>query len=237
MDKNAQDNLPMGLAGNSFYVRTNLIREVGGWDPYNVTEDADLTVRLIRKGIQFVRLDSETNEPCPDTFGNWIKQRTRWNKGLMMTKMIHLSKPGFGFRELDRRQWGAFWGRMFCGSLVPLGVFHSLVLGTYFKHFGGSDITDIINYILAANFVISLGVSMTSDYIHFKKMNMKVPLYELLIGTLMYWTLYLYSGFLAYWEYIKAPLQWNKTDHDNFKAIASTSRTGVSTMEPSFDSV
>jgi cellulose synthase/poly-beta-1,6-N-acetylglucosamine synthase-like glycosyltransferase len=214
MDRNAQYELPMGLAGNSFYIRTDVVREVGGWDPYNVTEDADLTVRLIERGIKFVRLDSETLEPCPDTFSNWAKQRTRWNKGLLMTKMIHLSQNNFGFKRMQARQWGAFWGRMFCGSLVPLAVFHSLVMGTYFKHFGGPEITDTINHILAANFFVSLAVSMTADYIHFRAAKIPISFLKLGLGTLMYWTFYLYAGFAAYYEYIVAPLKWNKTDHD-----------------------
>lgn len=215
LTRNTERGLPIGLAGNSFYLSTKVLREVGGWDPYNVTEDADLSVRLTRNGVEYQRLESLTFEPCPDTFTNWLRQRVRWNKGLLLTKMIHLGRAGFGLREMSFRQWFSFWSRMLCGSLVPFFMLHAFVLGTYYAQTGESALTKGINFVLACNFFVSLAVSMTSDYRHFKHLKVKISLWELFYGTLLYWTLYLIAGFWAYYEYIVSPLQWNKTDHDS----------------------
>ena len=66
------------------------MREVGGWDPYNVTEDADLGMRLARFGYRSGVIDSTTYEEAPAQFGPWLRQRTRWFKGWMQTWLVHM---------------------------------------------------------------------------------------------------------------------------------------------------
>lgn len=46
----ARHRLPLPLGGSSNHFRTAVLRATGGWDPYNVTEDADLGMRLARFG-------------------------------------------------------------------------------------------------------------------------------------------------------------------------------------------
>ena len=75
---------------------------VGGWDPYNVTEDADLGIRLARSGWHVGVLNSTTWEEAPPTFRIWKGQRTRWLKGWMQTYLVHMRARGF---------CGASWGR------------------------------------------------------------------------------------------------------------------------------
>jgi glycosyltransferase XagB len=75
--------LPFPLGGSSNHFRTAALRRVGGWDPYNVTEDADLGIRLFRLGYRSAALSCATYEEAPGRFGPWLKQRTRWYKGWM----------------------------------------------------------------------------------------------------------------------------------------------------------
>ena len=63
------------------HFRTSVVREIGGWDAYNVTEDADLGFRLARFGYRSVTLDSKTMEEAPTSFAAWLPQRSRWMKG------------------------------------------------------------------------------------------------------------------------------------------------------------
>ncbi len=207
--------MPIGLAGNSFFVATRLLREAGGWDMYNVTEDADLAVRLTTMGVHFHRLPSVTYEPCPDNFSGWVKQRIRWNKGLMVTKFLHLLRPGFGFREFSKQQWFHFWYRMLCGSLVPFAFFFCLVVGTYVAHYGSDLHLLLLNILMVANFSFSLIIALIADSKNVKQMRLQVSWPRLLAGIFLYWTMFLYAGLRSYLEYIFAPLRWHKTDHDS----------------------
>ena len=74
--------LPFPLGGSSIHFRTSALRKAGGWDPCNVTEDADLGIRLHRLGYHAAALASATYEEAPACFLPWLKQRTRWYKGL-----------------------------------------------------------------------------------------------------------------------------------------------------------
>ena len=73
--------LPLPLGGSSNHFRTAVLREVGGWDPYNVTEDADLGMRLARCGYRTDMIASTTLEEAPARVRPWLHQRTRWFKG------------------------------------------------------------------------------------------------------------------------------------------------------------
>jgi glycosyl transferase family 2 len=75
--------LPFPLGGSSNHFRTSVLRAAGGWDPHNVTEDADLGIRLHRLGYRAAALPSATYEEAPTRFVPWLKQRTRWYKGWM----------------------------------------------------------------------------------------------------------------------------------------------------------
>ncbi|MFH0911941.1 MAG: glycosyltransferase [Planctomycetota bacterium] len=80
---------PIPLGGTSNHFRTAILREVGGWDPFNVTEDCDLGIRLHRRGFRTAILDSTTWEEANSRLGNWIRQRSRWVKGYLQTHLVH----------------------------------------------------------------------------------------------------------------------------------------------------
>ena len=87
----ARSVVPLG--GTSCHLTTKVLREVGGWDAYNVTEDADLGVRLARYGYRTLILDSITLEEANSDVINWIRQRSRWYKGYLQTSIVHMRRP------------------------------------------------------------------------------------------------------------------------------------------------
>jgi len=80
---------PIPLGGTSNHFRINVLRELGGWDPFNVTEDCDLGIRLHREGFRTQVLDSTTWEEANERLGNWVRQRSRWVKGYLQTHLVH----------------------------------------------------------------------------------------------------------------------------------------------------
>jgi cellulose synthase/poly-beta-1,6-N-acetylglucosamine synthase-like glycosyltransferase len=91
---------PIPLGGTSMHIRRSVLEEVGGWDSYNVTEDADLGIRLRRFGYRTEILDSVTQEEANSDFINWVKQRSRWYKGYLQTWLVHMRDPKRLWREL-----------------------------------------------------------------------------------------------------------------------------------------
>lgn len=81
--------LPFFLGGTSNWFRAEALRAAGGWDAHNVTEDADLGVRLARLGWRSTTIDSVTWEEAPLRVGVWIRQRARWFKGFAVTGIVH----------------------------------------------------------------------------------------------------------------------------------------------------
>src|SRR5208283_1161525 len=86
-------DLPIALGGSSNHFCTRSLIDVGAWDEWNVTEDADLGVRLARFGYKVRALDSDTSEEAPHEFKNWFRQRVRWQKGWMQTLIVHSRQP------------------------------------------------------------------------------------------------------------------------------------------------
>jgi cellulose synthase/poly-beta-1,6-N-acetylglucosamine synthase-like glycosyltransferase len=89
----ARLGLSLPLGGTSNHFRTDILRKVGGWDAWNVTEDADLGLRLARLGYRCETLGSFTLEEAPSTLRNWFPQRRRWLKGWMQTFLTHTRQP------------------------------------------------------------------------------------------------------------------------------------------------
>jgi glycosyltransferase XagB len=87
------DHAPIPLGGTSNHFITEPLRELGAWDPYNVTEDADLGIRLHKAGFRTAMVDSTTLEEANSDLQNWIRQRSRWIKGYLQTYLVHMRHP------------------------------------------------------------------------------------------------------------------------------------------------
>ena len=79
--------------GSSNHLPISVLREIGAWDPNNVTEDADLGMRLLRRGYRTAVLDSTTMEEANSDFVNWMRQRSRWGKGYAITWWVQMRHP------------------------------------------------------------------------------------------------------------------------------------------------
>ncbi len=89
----ARHRLPLPLGGTSNHFRTQKLREAGGWDPYNVTEDADIGYRLARNRQQIGVIAPPTWEEAPVGLGAWLNQRSRWIKGHLQTWLVLMRNP------------------------------------------------------------------------------------------------------------------------------------------------
>jgi len=116
---------PIPLGGTSNHFRRAVLRSMGGWDPYNVTEDADLGIRMAREGYEVKVLESVTMEEANSDFVNWVKQRSRWYKGYLQTFLVHLRYPRELRRDLGWRGCGHFC--VFVGGTPVLAVVNPLV--------------------------------------------------------------------------------------------------------------
>ena len=85
---------PIPLGGTSNHLRRDVLDEIGAWDPFNVTEDADLGVRIAASGYRTAVLDSSTLEEANSDPINWIRQRSRWYKGYLQTWLVHIRGAG-----------------------------------------------------------------------------------------------------------------------------------------------
>lgn len=113
--------LPLPLGGTSNHFRVDVLREIGGWDSYNVTEDADLGYRLARQGWRAEVIGAPTYEEAPVTVGAWRRQRTRWIKGHLQTWFVLMRNPMRTVAELG------LWGFLSMQLVLAGGVLAALI--------------------------------------------------------------------------------------------------------------
>lgn len=115
---------PIPLGGTSNHFRRDALVEVCGWDPFNVTEDADLGIRLHRAGYDIGVINSDTMEEANSDVVNWVKQRSRWYKGYLQTWLVHMRHPADTWRDLGPRGFALF--NLFVGGTPLLAVLNPL---------------------------------------------------------------------------------------------------------------
>ena len=113
-------------AAHPNHFRTAVLREIGAWDPYNVTEDADLGIRLARFGYRSTVIASTTYEEAPARLAPWLRQRTRWFKGWMRTWTVHMRSPRALLAELGPAGFAAF--QLVVGGNVLAALIHPIFL-------------------------------------------------------------------------------------------------------------
>jgi glycosyltransferase XagB len=99
---------PIPLGGTSNHLRRSVLDHIGSWDPHNVTEDADLGLRIAASGYRTAVLDSQTLEEANSDPINWIRQRSRWYKGYLQTWLVHIRRPVALLRTLGPRSFIRF---------------------------------------------------------------------------------------------------------------------------------
>ena len=118
--------LPFLIGGTSNHLRKDVLVSVGGWEAHNVTEDAELAVRLARAGWRSRFVDSGTGEEAPTTVRAWVRQRSRWLKGFLVTSLVHGRRPMRMFGDLGLRRFLALYaqlvGTLMGASAFPIGI-------------------------------------------------------------------------------------------------------------------
>ncbi|WP_380165194.1 glycosyltransferase [Jannaschia sp. R86511] len=208
--------LPIPLGGTSNHFRTDVLRRLGGWDPYNVTEDADLGIRASAAGLSVGVVNSTTFEEANRAYGNWVRQRSRWIKGYMQTTLVHLRRPRtlvaeaglvptLGFAVLVG---GTPLSFLFAPPLYAAFLFSLLVpsswLGELFP--GWVLWAAVVNLLLGNSLMIY--VSMMGAF-----RRRRYGLVPWAILNPVYWLLHSVAAYKGLWQLITRPHYWEKTDH------------------------
>lgn len=213
--------LPIPLGGTSNHFRKSALERVGGWDPCNVTEDADLGIRLYSHGYNTGVLKRPTLETAPTNVSVWIKQRTRWLKGWMQTWLVFMRHP---IRLLARRGFIGFVimqvmiGGMLIAALAHPFAFifiaytlYKALLGTFF---GATTLELILVYLdifnLIGGYFIFVYVGMSALISGQRK---KIKTRWLFLPPL-YWLLMSFAGWRALSQLPLRSQLWEKTPHE-----------------------
>jgi cellulose synthase/poly-beta-1,6-N-acetylglucosamine synthase-like glycosyltransferase len=217
--------MPVPLGGTSNHFRRLVLEEVGGWDPYNVTEDADLGVRLARAGWQVEVLNSTTWEEAPAGLSVWLGQRTRWLKGWMQTCLVHLRSPAMLRRELGLR---AFFGfSILMGGVILSALIHPLVYAiaawTLWNGTGLIGVPEsgwgvVMWWLGAANLILAyvLGVALAVATT-LRRHDARLAWHALFIP--FYWMLVSLAAYRALVGLVWSPHHWQKTAHSGRRPL------------------
>ncbi len=207
---------PIPLGGTSNHFRVQALKDCGGWDPFNVTEDCDLGIRLHKDGWRTAMLGSTTWEEANGNFLSWIRQRSRWVKGYLQTYLVHMRHPLRLLRELGPASFFSLQmtigGSLLCFGFNPIYwlmtalwlVTHSAVISALFPpaiYLLGSFC------LIGANFVFVYMVvagCMQRGYYDLVKYALLTPLYWLMMSI---------GAYKAFGQIIVRPHYWEKTMH------------------------
>lgn len=234
----AKLGLVVPLGGTTLFFRRAALEGVGCWDAWNVTEDADLGVRLTRRGWRTEMIDTVTHEEANCRALPWIKQRSRWLKGYAMTWGVHMRNPRALWRDLGPRRFLGFQiqflGTMSQYLLAPvlwsfwllsLGLPHPLrePLGALWQ---GNAVPALFALFVASevlNIAVGLWAVRGAEHRHLR----------LWVPTLhFYFPLGCLAGWKAIYEVVTRPFFWDKTRHGIFDSQADPDEIDTDAMAP-----
>lgn len=211
-------NTTIPLGGTSNHFRRNDLAKLQGWDPFNVTEDADLGVRLFGQGYKTAIIDSITWEEANSKVGNWLRQRSRWIKGYMQTYLVHIRKTASP--SLSKGLHWFFFQMTIGGKIafILINPFLWITTFSYFAFYGSVGPTieslypPVVFYMALVSLVFGnfmflyyymIGVVKRGQWSLVKYIYL-VPLYWLMISA---------AGFVALYQLLWKPHFWEKTIH------------------------
>jgi glycosyltransferase XagB len=206
---------PIPLGGTSNHFVSSTLRELGGWDPFNVTEDADLGIRLHREGYRTAMIDSTTLEEANSVVPNWIRQRSRWNKGYFQTWLVHMRNPlqllsqtGLrGFMSFNLTMGSAFvlllnpifWGLTTLYFFTQAGFIEQLFPGIVF--YAASAMLFVGNFVFI---YLNVAGSLQRGEFGITGTALLSPLY---------WGLMSLAAWKGFIQLFTNPFYWEKTEH------------------------
>ncbi|HWU16711.1 MAG TPA: glycosyltransferase family 2 protein [Devosia sp.] len=210
----ARWDLVMPLGGTSNHFRLSTLRALGGWDAFNVTEDADLGVRLARRGHRVEVMALATLEEAPVTLAAWLGQRTRWMKGWMQTLIVHNRRPRQLLADLG-------WRRLLVFEMLVLGMIlapllHSgLVLLLLARLALGEPLMDgdgLWSWACLLALALGFGSAILLNIAGSLRQG-QWPLLLLQLTLPAYWLLSAWAAVRALVELTGQPFKWAKTPH------------------------
>lgn len=206
--------LPIPLGGTSNHFPCALLRRLGAWDPYNVTEDADLGIRLAQEGYRCEILNSTTYEEATCRWGAWTRQRTRWIKGYIQTYLVHMRRPGELYASLGGRGFLGF--QLVVGGTVAAALLHPLwivglatSLSVWLRPGHVAALPELLClFLLVIGNICSIAASALA-LVRRGDWN--------LMGSILfipaYWLLVSVAAYRAVWHWLRRPSHWEKTEH------------------------
>lgn len=217
------------LGGTSNHFRVQVLRAVGGWDAHNVTEDADLGVRLGRSGYGIGMINASTWEEAPNLFSSWLTQRTRWMKGYMITWGVHMRNPGALFRQLGWKNFLVF--QVFIGGIPVVALvypFFVVVSGIQMATRawlipGVAWWSPLVLFFEAATLIVGFAAAIKVLIAALAKRSLW-GVAGSLASVPLYWFCIAFAAWRALFQLVYAPHVWEKTEHGK----ARTSRLSLS---------
>lgn len=205
---------PIPLGGTSNHFRTDALVGAGGWDPFNVTEDADLGYRMARLGRTVSMLDSTTFEEAPCEFGPWLRQRTRWMKGYMQTVLVHTRDPGSLLRDVGMR--GCVVMQAFLGGAIWSALVNPLLWVVFILASLGAkanpDVLDILAWTSGLTLLLANGLLAVLSLLD-RHGRIRLSDLPAILTYPAYWMLISVAAYRALWQLVRDPFRWEKTPH------------------------
>ena len=210
-----QMRAPIPLGGTSNHFRRHALLEVGAWDAHNVTEDADLGIRLHRKGYHTGVLDAVTFEEANSDFVNWVKQRSRWYKGYVQTSLVHLRHPFTLYRDLGPCGFLLFvlfvTGTPAMAALNPMFWIASIAWFVWQPHVIHELLPTFTYFIGQAAWIGGNGLVLYTWLLTTKDPSERLWLPALMAP--LYWIMMALAAIKAFAQLVIAPSYWEKTQH------------------------
>jgi cellulose synthase/poly-beta-1,6-N-acetylglucosamine synthase-like glycosyltransferase len=212
---------PIPLGGTSNHLKANQLRDLGGWDSYNVTEDADLGLRIAQAGMSTRVLGSITLEEANSDFVNWLKQRSRWYKGYLQTWLIHNRRPIQLMRTIGIRGYLGFTlfvaGTPLLAVLNPVFWYLAVIWFVAEPHLLGQLFPSYVYFPAMACFVLG-NFSMVYAGLVSARAAERHDLVPAALTFPVYWVMMSLSAIKALFQLVFQPSYWEKTTH----GLAST---------------
>ena len=213
--------LPIPLGGTTLFFRRAALEELGGWDAHNVTEDADLGIRLYRHGYRTELIDTVTAEEANCRALPWVKQRSRWLKGYMMTWATHMRDPVLLWRQLGTWKFAGFQVLFLCtlSQFLLVPVLWSFWLGWLgFAHPIADNLPQSAALGIMGLFLLTELANLTLGLIGLRLSGHRLSRWW--VPTLhLYFPLGALASYKAAWELLRKPFYWDKTAHGQFDPL------------------
>lgn len=224
---------PIPLGGTSNHFKTKVLKELKGWDSFNVTEDCDLGIRMVKRGLRTAIVDSVTHEEANSGFFNWFNQRSRWIKGYMQTYLVHMRHPQQFLKKWNEPHVLTF--QLVVGGKVTSMFINPFMWVTTILYFTfRATLGPIIEpYFPSSVFYMALSCLIFGNFLYMyyymigcaKRGHDELIKYVFFVPG--YWLMMSIAAWKAVWSLIIAPHYWAKTKHglhlENVKAVAHAS--------------